>query len=75
MLNISLLTCSRDERVLFSQLSFQVNAGEMVQIEGPNGAGKTTLLRMIAGLSQPESGDIQWQQNRFVNSAKSINSR
>ena len=62
MLNISLLTCSRDERVLFSQLSFQVNAGEMVQIEGPNGAGKTTLLRMIAGLSQPESGDIQWQQ-------------
>lgn len=40
MLNISLLTCSRDERVLFSQLSFQVNAGEMVQIEGPNGAGK-----------------------------------
>lgn len=62
MLNISLLTCSRDERVLFSQLSFQVNAGEMVQIEGPNGAGKTTLLRMIAGLSQPESGDIQWHQ-------------
>lgn len=62
MLNISLLTCSRDERVLFSQLSFQVNAGEMVQIEGPNGAGKTTLLRMIAGLSQPESGDIRWQQ-------------
>ncbi|MDN6631799.1 MAG: cytochrome c biogenesis heme-transporting ATPase CcmA [Enterobacterales bacterium] len=62
MLNISLLTCSRDERVLFSQLSFQVNAGEMVQIEGPNGAGKTTLLRMIAGLSQPESSDIQWQQ-------------
>lgn len=62
MLNISLLACSHDERVLFSQLSFQVEAGEMVQIEGPNGAGKTTLLRMIAGLSQPDRGDIQWQQ-------------
>ncbi|MBW7984979.1 cytochrome c biogenesis heme-transporting ATPase CcmA [Enterobacillus tribolii] len=61
MLTVSRLTCSRDERVLFRDLSFQLQAGEMMQIEGPNGAGKTTLLRMLAGLSQPEEGEISWQ--------------
>ncbi len=61
MLTISRLGCRRDERVLFEDLSFRVQPGEMVQIEGPNGAGKTTLLRMLAGLSLPDSGEIIWQ--------------
>lgn len=61
MLNVSRLACSRDERVLFRDLSFQLQGGEMMQIEGPNGAGKTTLLRMLAGLSQPDEGEIRWQ--------------
>lgn len=61
MLTISRLACRRDERVLFDDLSFQVQAGEIVQIEGPNGAGKTTLLRMLAGLSLPDSGEVLWQ--------------
>ena len=62
MLDIDNLTCIRDERVLFSELSFTVNAGDIVQIEGPNGAGKTSLLRLLAGLSQPEHGAIHWCQ-------------
>lgn len=62
MLEAKELTCARDERVLFSQLSFTVGAGNIVQIEGPNGAGKTSLLRILAGLSRPESGEILWNQ-------------
>jgi heme exporter protein A len=53
MLAAQNLTCVRDERTLFSDLSFTVNAGDIVQVEGENGAGKTSLLRILAGLSQP----------------------
>lgn len=52
------LTCIRENRILFEELSFEINAGDIVQIEGPNGAGKTSLLRILAGLSQPYSGDV-----------------
>lgn len=55
------LSCVRDERTLFSGLSFTIEPGEMVQIEGPNGAGKTSLLRILAGLSSPEAGEVRWQ--------------
>ncbi|RJT45400.1 cytochrome c biogenesis heme-transporting ATPase CcmA [Rahnella woolbedingensis] len=55
------LSCVRDERTLFSGLSFTIEPGEMVQIEGRNGAGKTSLLRILAGLSSPEVGEVRWQ--------------
>lgn len=62
MLEAKDLTCVRDERVLFEQLSFTVGRGDIVQIEGPNGAGKTSLLRLLAGLSRAESGEVLWDQ-------------
>ncbi|MDW9215015.1 ATP-binding cassette domain-containing protein [Escherichia coli] len=52
MLEARELLCERDERTLFSGLSFTLNAGEWVQITGSNGAGKTTLLRLPTGLSR-----------------------
>lgn len=55
------LCCERDERALFTALSFRVDAGEWVQVTGANGAGKTTLLRILSGLSRPDSGDVLWQ--------------
>ena len=39
-------------------VSFGVDAGEMVAIIGPNGAGKTTCFNMLNGQLQPDSGDI-----------------
>jgi len=60
MLEAINLTCVRDDRVLFSELSFSVRAGEMVQIAGKNGAGKTSLLRILAGLAQAEEGEVEW---------------
>jgi len=55
------LECTRDDRMLFSGLSFQLGAGEVVQIEGPNGSGKTSLLRILSGLRRADAGRVQWQ--------------
>lgn len=61
MLEAQGLSCIRDERALFTELSFAIHPGELVQVEGPNGAGKTSLLRILAGLSSPEQGEVMWQ--------------
>ena len=42
-------------------ISFSIPFGQILGIVGDNGAGKTTLLRMMAGLSQPTSGEIRAQ--------------
>lgn len=65
MLEARSLACVRDERTLFSDLSFTVSAGDIVQIEGPNGAGKTSLLRILAGLHSSEQGEVCWQQHNI----------
>ena len=41
------------------QISFQIEAGEVVGFLGPNGAGKTTTLKMLSGLLHPTSGQVQ----------------
>lgn len=42
-----------------SDLTFQVNLGEVVGLVGPNGAGKTTTLRCLAGIIPPTQGRIR----------------
>ena len=56
-LAISHLTKSFDRPVV-QDLDLTIKAGEFYALLGPNGAGKTTILRMVAGLLQPDSGDI-----------------
>ena len=46
-------------------VSFTVNAGEVVTLLGPSGCGKTTLLRLAAGLERPKAGEI-WLDGRLV---------
>ena len=60
LLTLHQLECERDYRMLFTQLDFQCNEGDIVQIEGPNGSGKTTLLRIITGLSRDFRGRLEW---------------
>ena len=56
------LGCVRGDKTLFSGLSFQIAAGDCLHVRGENGVGKTTLLRILTGLSQPESGEVLWNQ-------------
>jgi ATP-binding cassette subfamily C protein LapB len=39
-------------------VSFQANQGDVVAVVGPDGAGKSTLLKLIAGLYQPQAGNV-----------------
>jgi len=50
-------------------VSFETYDEEFFVIVGPNGCGKTTILRLIAGLTEPDSGDI-YIGNKLVNNLK-----
>lgn len=41
-----------------NNVNFAIEKGKLVALLGPSGSGKTTILRMIAGLENPDSGDI-----------------
>ncbi|MGB3027685.1 ABC transporter ATP-binding protein [Paradevosia shaoguanensis] len=46
------------DRPVVPDFALTVAAGEFYALLGPNGAGKTTILRMVAGLMQPDAGEI-----------------
>ena len=58
MIQLSELTKSFGDRVLFDHVTWQITDLERVGLCGPNGAGKTTLLKMMAGFDEPDSGAI-----------------
>ncbi len=47
------------ERVALSDVTFEVNAGEVFALLGPNGGGKTTLFRILATAMAPASGRVR----------------
>src|SRR6186713_3640502 len=59
MIQLSDLTKTFGDRVLFDHVTWQITDHERVGLCGPNGAGKTTLLKMLAGLDEPDTGVIQ----------------
>jgi ABC-2 type transport system ATP-binding protein len=46
------------DRQALNGISLAAERGEIVAIIGPNGAGKTTLLSILAGIQQPDGGDV-----------------
>jgi len=61
MLNVAGLHLWRGDRHVLRGVSFSASAGQCVLLTGKNGAGKTTLLRAIAGLLDPEEGQVSWR--------------
>ena len=58
MIQLSQLSKSFGERVLLDSVTWQIDDRERVGLSGPNGAGKTTLLKMLAGIDEPDGGQI-----------------
>ena len=49
----------RRQGTALDDISFQIDLGEQIAIVGPNGAGKSTLIKLIAGILNPSSGEVE----------------
>jgi ABC-2 type transport system ATP-binding protein len=60
LLRVDSITKQYADQVVLTDVSFDIQAGEILGIIGPNGAGKTTLLEALAGILPIERGDVRW---------------
>jgi len=58
VVEVTNISKSFDDRLLYENLTFTVPPSAIVGIVGPNGAGKTTLFRMMTGELQPDTGSV-----------------
>lgn len=58
-LQVENLTVSYGRGPVVQNVSFTVNAGDLIGIIGPNGAGKSTMIKAMVGALAPDSGTIQ----------------
>ena len=49
----------KQRKVILDRVSFRVEPGNSLGVLAPNGTGKTTLINMMAGLEQPDEGEIR----------------
>jgi iron complex transport system ATP-binding protein len=58
MLKLEALTVSYGPRHVLSEISLEVNSGEVLALIGPNGAGKSTLVRAVSGVIPVQHGKV-----------------
>jgi len=73
MLKANALAGERAGQRLYSDVSFQLQAGDLLHVSGCNGSGKTTLLRMLCGLTLPAAGEIFWHQKDIASHRDEFN--
>ena len=66
MIHVENLGKRYGERVLFEDVSWHVKKRDRIGLSGPNGSGKTTLLRMLAGIDEPDSGQIRMASDTTI---------
>ena len=74
MLRVSHLVCSRGNKPLFADVSFELQAGQALHLEGDNGVGKTSLLRIVCGLSPADAGEVCWHDKTIQQNATAFRS-
>ena len=62
-LQVSSLTKSYGDRLLFADISFGISEGQRIGLIAKNGTGKTTLLNIIAGIENDDSGEIVFRRD------------
>ncbi len=67
MLELKQITFSADQKTILHNVDLVVPDGQLLAITGPNGGGKSTLARVIAGIEQPDSGQIIWNGQDITN--------
>lgn len=65
MLQVNGISVSYGGTPALTDVSFEVNEGEIVSIVGSNGAGKSTILKTVSGLLKPEKGTIEFDGERI----------
>lgn len=63
---VSNLTVSHGAIRALTNVSFEVQEGELAAVIGANGAGKTTLLRTLSGLKSAENGTVTWRERSLL---------
>ncbi|HZK17440.1 MAG TPA: ATP-binding cassette domain-containing protein, partial [Anaerolineaceae bacterium] len=66
MLRVENIYKDYDGKPLLKGISFDVRQGELVCLLGSSGSGKSTMLRIIAGLEEPKSGKVFWNDDDFT---------
>ncbi len=64
IISVKNLFFSRDNNVLYKDLSLDFSQGKVTAILGPSGIGKTTLLKLIAGQLKPDMGEIWFESTQ-----------
>jgi manganese/iron transport system ATP-binding protein len=59
ILDVSHLNFRYNGREALENITFHLHEGERVAVVGPNGAGKSTLFKVVAGVLQPNSGEVR----------------
>ena len=62
-ISVENISKSYGERVLYTDASFGINAGQKIGFIAPNGSGKTSLLRILSGIESPDSGEVNTRNN------------
>ena len=68
MLKLQNIKKSYDGTTVLDGISLEIPDGEIVSILGPSGCGKTTLLNMILGITEPDSGSIEFNGKDITDS-------
>ena len=66
ILNVTGMTQSFGERIIFNNVSFELRKGEHIGLVGANGEGKTTFMKLITKQILPEDGTIEWNSGITV---------
>lgn len=62
-MELSKINKKYQQKSVLKNISFNITPGKFVVLLGPSGCGKSTLLKLIAGLEQPDSGEI-WLEDK-----------